>query len=121
MLAVDHRLYHLDGPRALVHLDALLGTPELQAIQWVPGAGQSEIAQWFPLLATVQRAGKSLLIYLRPGELDLVLAALRTHELRPAGLALDIGCADEDEAYACLAKVERAFLPHHHQGNRKQH
>ncbi|MHB1355187.1 MAG: hypothetical protein ACYCZF_04315 [Anaerolineae bacterium] len=107
---VDHRLYHLDGARALVHLDALLGTPEIQAIQWVPGAGNSEIAQWFPLLATIQRAGKSLLIYVQPGELEGVLAALRDHFLRPEGLALDVWCRDEEEAYDCLARVERAFL-----------
>jgi hypothetical protein len=109
MLAVDHRLYHLDGARALVHLAALLATQEIQAIQWVPGAGNSEIAQWFPLLATIQRAGKSLLIYLNAGELDGVLAAIRHHSLRPEGLALDIWCKDETEAYACLRLVEEAF------------
>ncbi|MHB9034172.1 MAG: hypothetical protein ACYC6L_14125 [Anaerolineae bacterium] len=109
MGAVRHRLYHLDGRRALVHLDALLGTPEIDAVQWVPGAGQEAIAQWFPLLHKIQRAGKSLLIYLRPAELPAVLAALRARELRPEGLAMDIWCRDEAEARECLKLVERAY------------
>ena len=32
-------IFHLDGPGAARHIDALLDLPELQAIQFVPGAG----------------------------------------------------------------------------------
>jgi len=51
MRMVDHRIYHLDGTAAISHLDALLDIPELHAIQWVPGYGSGEIAQWFPLIS----------------------------------------------------------------------
>ena len=42
--------YHLDGPGAVVHLDALLEIPHMKAIQWVPGAGQPTAAGWIPLM-----------------------------------------------------------------------
>ncbi len=35
----DRSIYHLDGPGALRHLDLILAIPELDALQWVFGAG----------------------------------------------------------------------------------
>lgn len=34
--ALDYALYHLDGERAIAHLEMLLAIPRLRAIQWVP-------------------------------------------------------------------------------------
>jgi hypothetical protein len=66
MHTVDHRIYHLDGTVALQHLPTLLGLPELHAIQWIPGAGREEIAQWIPLIRRVQKAGKGIAVYVQP-------------------------------------------------------
>ena len=41
-----HTLYHLDGVGELKHLDSLLSIEELDAIQWVPGAGHPEHVHW---------------------------------------------------------------------------
>jgi len=61
-------IYHLDGPGAIRHLNSLLAIPELNAIQWVPGAGRGECARWIDLYKRIQSAGKSLMVY--PASLD---------------------------------------------------
>ena len=55
MATVDHRIYHLDGPGAIPHLERLLSIPELQTIQWVPGAGSEAIRT--PLEGRSKRGG----------------------------------------------------------------
>ncbi|NIQ98593.1 MAG: trimethylamine corrinoid protein 2, partial [Gemmatimonadales bacterium] len=43
---VSYSLYHLDGPNAIGHLEALLSIPRLGMIQWTPGAGSEP--HWHP-------------------------------------------------------------------------
>ena len=97
---LDRSCFHLDGPDALKHLDALLAIEKLDAIQWVPGANSGPIAQWFPILKKIQAAGKGLQISIRPSELDEVMA-----ELSPEGLCLVTGAASPEEADAIIAKA----------------
>ena len=56
-------VYHLDGPGALQHLDALLEIPELNAIQWVPGAAEEPVLPWIDLFKKILAAGKSVMAY----------------------------------------------------------
>lgn len=60
-----HSMYHLDGPQAVRHLDCLLSIPQLNMIQWTPGAGQpfTDDPMWFPLYRRVLDAGKTLFLY----------------------------------------------------------
>lgn len=62
----DRRLYHFDGPGALQHLDAVLAIPEIDAVQWVPGAGNTPSGdeKWFWIYDKVKDSGKSLWINL---------------------------------------------------------
>lgn len=54
-----HSVYHLDGPGALVHLDALLSMKALSGIQWVPGAGEPRPwDEWAPVIRRILDAGK---------------------------------------------------------------
>ena len=48
---LDYSIYHLDGPGAVKHLDMILDIPELDAIQWIPGAGMEKegVKRWIPL------------------------------------------------------------------------
>jgi hypothetical protein len=61
---LDYSLYHLDGPHCICHLDALLAIPELDAVQWTPGAGQPGAgnSQWYGLYERVLNASKSVQI-----------------------------------------------------------
>jgi hypothetical protein len=103
MRTVDHRIYHLDGPGALHHLETLLDVPEIDAIQWVPGDGQPGALSWVPMIREIQRRGKSVVVYARPGEVQPLLA-----ELSPEGLFVGTWCASEREGreLAALLRIE---------------
>ena len=60
---IDYTLYHLDGVDAIRHLDAVLGIPELNAVQWSPGYGQPQGGDpmWYGLYRRVLGAGKALM------------------------------------------------------------
>ena len=57
---MQYSLFHLDGPGALRHLDALLELPGLSGIQWVYGAGAGPAERWIDVYRRIQAAGKSL-------------------------------------------------------------
>lgn len=102
MRTVDHRIYHLDGTVALQHLDLLLSVPEIQAIQWVPGAGHDAILQWIPLIRRIQQAGKAVLVYAAAQDIPALLGAVSAR-----ALCIGTGCASEQEARDLLKVVER--------------
>jgi hypothetical protein len=66
---LDHSLYHLDGPDAIKHVDALMEIEELDALQWTCGAGKPDGASenWYIIYDKVRKAGKSLWIQLYDG------------------------------------------------------
>ena len=61
---LDASIYHLDGSGQLPHLDILLEIPELDGIQWVPGAGvpQCEAPQWLPIYEKILAKNKLLVL-----------------------------------------------------------
>jgi 5-methyltetrahydrofolate--homocysteine methyltransferase len=69
---LDNSLYHLDGPDAIKHLDALMEIDELKALQWTPGAGRPDGTnrKWYPIYEKVRNAGKSLWISITDGTVD---------------------------------------------------
>jgi hypothetical protein len=80
---VGRAVFHLDGPDAARHIDALLEVPDMQAIQFTPGAGTPSALAWVDMFHKVQQHNRSLLI-MSPA--DEVLALCDT--LRPEGLAV---------------------------------
>lgn len=86
--AVGRAIFHLDGPDAARHIDALLDVPQIQAIQFTPGAGSPSALQWLDMLRKIQDSGRSLLIF-TPAEEVLELA----QSLKPEGLAIFIECS----------------------------
>lgn len=58
--AADRSIFHLDGPTALQHLDSILAVEEIDAVQWVYGAGNGPAARWVDVYRRIQDAGKAL-------------------------------------------------------------
>ncbi len=102
---LEYPMYHLDGPAALRHLDALLEVESLRGIQWVPGAGQPGALDpvWWPLLHRILDAGKIAYCNCAPEE---ILPALG--ELPYQRLYLDCAARSEAEARELLRVVEKA-------------
>ncbi len=98
---LDHTIYHYDGPGALVHLDAILANPDLDAIQWVPGAGQKPLIEWMDLLKTIQAAGKALQIYDAPEAIKVY-----HRELKPELCCYCTSCSSQREADELLKWLE---------------
>jgi len=104
MRYLERNIFHLDGPGALKHLDALLAQEELDAVQWVFGAGHGPAAAWPDVYQKIQAAGKSMQI---PAE-DLDDARAVMEHIRPEGAWFTIGGAhDRPAAEAFLRDTER--------------
>ena len=84
--ALEASIYHLDGIGALRHLDSLLAIPELNAIQWIQGAGHGRASDWLPVYQRCQAAGKGIQLFAGLDELDTLIDALH-----PEGVWLTVG------------------------------
>ncbi len=60
---LDNNIFHLDGVDALRHLENILGIDAIDAVQWVPGAGQKPMWQWTEILQKIQKAGKKVQVW----------------------------------------------------------
>ena len=103
---LDRAVFHLDGPGAIVHLETLLELPQIQAIQWVPGAGNEPMTRWIPLLQRIQDAGKGLHLSCTPEEVPVLLS-----ELRPQGLLLHTSTATVEQAQDLLQLAAKKHRP----------
>ena len=96
-------IYHLDGPTALQHLDSLLSIPELNAIQWVYGAGHGRATDWLHVYKKIQAAGKGMQIWAQPDEVDTIM-----ENLRPQGVWLGVnGAQGTNHAQHLIDKVRK--------------
>jgi hypothetical protein len=80
--AVGRSIFHLDGPGAARHYQALLDTPEITAIQYVTGAGNSAMAH-LEMLQQIQQHGRPLQVTVPVYE-----AVELSRHLNPRGLCL---------------------------------
>jgi len=58
MAMLDAVEYHLDGPGAIRHLEALCSLERLGIVQWVPGSGWGEQQDWSWLYRRIDELGK---------------------------------------------------------------
>ncbi len=82
MRYLDKNVFHLDGPQALRHIDALLELPELDGLQWVYGAGNGPSSKWIDVYKKVQSKGKCLDLLCESIDDAITL----TEQLKPEGL-----------------------------------
>lgn len=92
-------IYHLDGPQALTHLDSLLQIKELNAIQWVYGAGRGRASDWLDVYRKCQAAGKGIQLHVSPDELEVIM-----ENLKPEGVWLGVGGVQDEETASSLIK-----------------
>jgi hypothetical protein len=81
-VTVGRSIFHLDGPGAARHIQALLDTPEITAIQYVTGAGNSALTH-LEMLKTIQKHGRPLQVTVPVQE-----AVELSRALDPSGLCL---------------------------------
>lgn len=69
---LDNVLYHLDGPDAIKHTDALMEIEEIDALQWTSGdhGPDGTLEAWDVIYDKVRAAGKSLWIRVYSGDYD---------------------------------------------------
>lgn len=69
---VDHVLYHLDGPQAIKHMDALMEIDGIDALQWTSGdAGpDGTLPDWDVIYDKAIAAGKSIWVKVYSGEFE---------------------------------------------------
>ena len=97
---IERVIFHMDGKGVANHLDYLLSEADITAIQWAQGVGDDEpILQWIPLIRRIQAAGKSVVVDLKPHELEPFM-----EEIDPEGIFLCIA-AQEYEQEAILRRL----------------
>ena len=69
---VDNVLYHLDGPDAIRHLDAIMEVDGIKALQWTSGdAGpDGTLPDWDVIYDKAIAAGKSIWVKVYSGDID---------------------------------------------------
>lgn len=110
MRFLDRSIFHLDGPGALRHLDDLLAVPELDAVQWIYGAGRGPAAKHLEVYRRIQRGGKAMQVVAE--SLDDAKAVART--LEPHGVWLCPGhagsTAEAEDFIAWVADWSRGVV-----------
>ena len=108
---LDKSLYHLDGPDAIKHLDALMGIEKLNALQWMPGAGNPDGGHecWYEIHDKVRKAGKSISVFIYDGDLqDRIASADRlVDRYGTAGLCFVFYHMDIDSAQYLLEHAQK--------------
>jgi hypothetical protein len=100
---LDRSIYHLDGPGALRHLDDILAIPELDALQWVPGAGNEDFNRWIWVYQKAQKAGKGIQVNCKTEEIEAIMA-----NLDPRGLYLIVmDCPSRQTAEMIINRLEK--------------
>lgn len=101
---LDCSIFHLDGPAALRHLDALLESKKLNAIQWVWGDGNGPAARWIDVYQRIQSAGKGMQIHCVSMD-DAIAVA---EHLKPNGCFFSVGGSySEEQVNAFLKRLEK--------------
>ena len=101
----DRNIYHLDGPQALRYLDRLLEIPQIHAIQWVPGAGQSYWADWIEVYQRIQSKKRALCLSRLPAkDLNLLFTSLDPEGVWIRSVS---GISNEREAEAALHEIAK--------------
>jgi hypothetical protein len=101
---LDQSIYHLDGPGALRHLESILQINDLDAVQWVCGAGNEGYRRWVDVYRRIQQAGKALTLIITLEELPMVFETLQPQGVYFMNIE---GIGDEDTASEVIKRIEK--------------
>ncbi len=99
---LDYSLYHLDGMEQIRHLDSLLSVKNLNAIQWMQCDNQPPCTAFFPELKKIQKAGKNIVMMIKPEQIEPVM-----ENLSSKGLYLILQADSKEEGETMLKKIEK--------------
>ena len=100
---LTNTIYHLDGIGELCHLDSILELPNLNAVQWVYGAGKPGPMHWLDVYRKIRAAGKRMMVVGGPREALDVIGALGGD-----GVYCNLGAGAEDrETLEALLAVRK--------------
>ena len=94
----DESEYHLDGPGAIRHLEAVASIPAISVIQWQPGF-KDMARDWTDLYRRIDELGKGAYLFTGPGQLRQLWRANRNRIL-----CCELRVASRREADAALAE-----------------
>jgi 5-methyltetrahydrofolate--homocysteine methyltransferase len=110
---LDYSIYHLDGPDAVKHVDALMEIEDLDALQWTCGAGQPDggSERWFPIYDRVRAKDKSLWIMLYDGGIKDWISScdLLIERYGPDGMYFHYPKMDEMDAIALIEYANKKW------------
>ena len=101
MAVLDAAEYHLDGPGAIQHVEALCELEDLDVIQWMPGAGEASGRDWTDLFRRIDAFGKGLYISASPEQVKHL-----SRELKSPKLYFNAKVGSRREAEKLLAELE---------------
>ena len=101
---LEHVIYHLDGVGELPHLPQLLGLEKLDAVQWIPGAGnpQPDHPDYLEIYRRILAAGKQ--VQVQYCSADVLLNVVQA--VGGAGLNHPITWHEAGEKAAMLAALQ---------------
>jgi 5-methyltetrahydrofolate--homocysteine methyltransferase len=110
---LDAVLYHLDGPDAIRHVDALMEIDEIDALQWTSGDYNPDgtFEQWYPIYDKAVAAGKGLWIKVYTGSYDEWIARVDrlVERYGTAGMFLFFPSMPVEQAEGLLEYAERSW------------
>lgn len=100
---LEASLFHLDGPGSLTQLDKILSVKQLNAVQWVYGAGNGSAKDWIHVYKKIQAAGKGIQIFAQIEDLNAIF-----DNLKPEGTMMVVySVKDTTTAKDIIRKVEQ--------------
>ena len=97
---LTNTIYHLDGIGELCHLDSILELPNLNAVQWVYGAGKPGPMHWLDVYRRIRAAGKRMMVCGGARDVLDVIGVLSGDGIYAN---LGVGAGDRDTLEAILA------------------
>lgn len=99
--ALAGAIYHLDGPDAIKHLEAICELESISVVQWQPGAGEAAAKDWMALHERIDSFGKGQVLGGDPATIRRMRRVLSSKRLYFSATV-----SSRDEAESLLRDLE---------------